>query len=224
MSYATSKKILVTRSVMPLLVFVGCCVTPSVGFTEELTAIDLTKPQSDSGVPLMKALALRRSERSFSAKELPLETLSNLLWAAGGVNRPDSGKRTVPSAVNRQEIDIYVAMKKGLYLYNAQHHVLSPVMAGDIRRFSGVQDFTEEAPVNLIYVADFARMSGDEDDKIFYSATDTGFISQNVYLFCASEGLSTVVLGWVDKPALAEIMNLKKEQRVILTQPVGYPE
>ena len=189
---------------------------------QELETIQLEKPQFDRGVKLMEALKKRRSTRSFSPKELPKDVLSNLLWAASGVNRPESGLRTAPTAVNWQEIDIYAAMKKGLYLYNAREHTLEPVMAKDLRASAGKQGFTQVAPVDLIYVADFSKMSGDEANKVFYSATDTGFISQNVYLFCASEGLVTVVLGRVDKPALAKAMNLKENQRVILTQPVGY--
>jgi SagB-type dehydrogenase family enzyme len=171
----------------------------------------------------MSALNKRRSARSFSSRELPVEVLSDLLWAAYGVNRPDEGLRTAPSARNMQEIDIYVAMKDGLYLYDPARHALEPVLPGDIREFTGKQDFTQAAPVNLIYVADSSRMSGDEQSDGFYAAVDTGFISQNVYLFCASEGLSTVVLGWVDKERLAGKMGLPGEKKVILTQPVGYP-
>lgn len=191
-------------------------------FAEKLEPIQLSQPQFNRGKLLMEALKERQTNRSFSSKELPLDVLSNLLWAADGINRPEAGKRTAPSAVNWQEIDIYVAMKKGLYLYNYKSNILEPVLAQDIREFTGKQDFTKDAPVNLIYVADFSRMSGDENKDKFYSAVDTGFISQNVYLFCASEGLATVVLGMVDKPALAKIMGLKDKQNIILTQPVGY--
>ena len=194
---------------------------------EELEPIELLPPQFDRGKLLMHALKERKSIRSFSQKELPLDVLSNLLWAAAGVNRPESGLRTTPTAVNWQEIDIYVAMKKGLYLYNPKDHRLEPVRAKDIREYTGVQEFTQIAPVNLIYVANFSKMSGqfaNTDTKVFYSATDTGFISQNVYLFCASEGLATVVIGWIEKPALALAMKLREEQKIILAQPVGYPE
>jgi len=192
---------------------------------EELKQIQLFKPQLESGSSLMRALQDRNSSRSFSDKELPDQLLSNLLWAAFGVNRPDSGKRTAPSAKNWQEIDIYVALAKGLFLYDAVSHTLKPVLAEDIRAAVGRQGFTSVAPVNLIYVADRGRMRGADDEaKDFYSATDTGFISQNVYLFCASEGLATVVLGYVDKPALEKKMGLRPDQKVILTQPVGYPE
>jgi SagB-type dehydrogenase family enzyme len=127
--------------------------------------------------------------------------------------------------VNWQEIDIYVAMAEGLYLYDAKAHSLSLVLAVDIRAQTGTQSFVKNAPVNLIYVADFSKITrADENVKIFYSAADTGFISQNVYLFCASEGLATVVRGLVDKTALAEVMNLRDDQKVILAQSVGYPE
>lgn len=191
-------------------------------FAEKPEPIQLSQPQFNRGKLLMEALKERQTNRSFSSKELPLDVLSNLLWAADGINRPEVGKRTAPSAVNWQEIDIYVAMKKELYLYNPEKNTLEPILAQDIREFAGKQDFTKDAPVNLIYVADFSRMSGDENKNNFYSAVDTGFVSQNVYLFCASEGLATVVLGMVDKPALAKIMGLKDKQKIILTQPVGY--
>ncbi|MDP8217668.1 MAG: SagB/ThcOx family dehydrogenase [Candidatus Theseobacter exili] len=172
----------------------------------------------------MKALNERHSSRSFSAKELSQQVLSNLLWASSGINRPKSGFRTAPSAVNRQEIDVYVALKSGLYLYDAKKHSLEPVIEEDIRAQVGVQAFTQTAPVSLVFVADYTKMgTASLDDKKFYSATDTGFISQNVYLFCASEGLSTVVLGWIDRPTLVKKMQLKDYQKVILTQPVGYP-
>ena len=148
-----------------------------------------------------------------------------MLWAAFGVNRPDSGKRTAPSAMNWQEIDIYVATVDGLYLYDAKRHALKPVLAEDIRALTGGQPFVREAPVNLVYVADFSRMGkAKADDKLFYSAADTGFISQNVYLYCASEGLATVVRGSIDRPDLAKVMRLRPDQRVVLAQSVGYPQ
>ena len=148
-----------------------------------------------------------------------------MLWAAFGVNRADAGKRTAPSARNWQEIDIYVATADGLYLYDAKGHMLKRVLAEDIRAMTGRQTYVREAPVNLIYVADFSRISSATDaDKAFYSAADTGFISQNVYLYCASEGLATVVRGLIDRPALATAMRLRSDQKVILAQSVGYPK
>ena len=192
---------------------------------EDTKSFTLPKPKLDTGRSLMQALKDRKSTRSFSTMPLPDQMLSNLLWAAFGVNRPESGKRTAPSAGNRQEIDIYVAMANGLYLFDAKAHALHPVLSKDIREITGRQRFTQVAPVNLIYVADYAKMGkGGKVQKDFYSATDTGFISQNVYLFCASEQLATVVLGMVDKPKLATAMKLRPDQHIILTQPVGYPK
>jgi SagB-type dehydrogenase family enzyme len=194
-------------------------------FSDELKAVQLLKPQVDRGRPLMQALKDRSSSRSFSSEKLPLQVLSNLLWSAFGVNRPESGKRTAPSAMNRQEIDIYVATADGLYLYNAKDNILSPVLAEDIRAITGRQGYVKEAPLNLIYVADFSRMGEEtKEEKEFYSAADTGFIGQNVYLFCASEDLATVVRGSIDRKALAKVMKLRPDQRIILAQSVGYPK
>ncbi len=191
---------------------------------QEPGPILLPEPQMDGGKPLMQVLKERQSTREFSSEKLPLQVLSDLLWAAFGINRPESGMRTAPSAVNWQDIDIYVALEEGLYLYDAAANRLNPILAEDIRAATGIQSFVSEVPVNLIYVSDFSRISvPEEDQKVFYSAADAGFISQNVYLFCASEGLATVVRNLVDKPALAKIMKLRPEQRIILTQSVGYP-
>ena len=194
-------------------------------FGEELKTIRLLKPQTDSGKPLMQVLKDRTSARAFSTEELPQQVVSNVLWAAFGVNRADSGKRTAPSAMNWQEIDVYVATSQGLYLYDAKAHELMLVLAEDIRGLTGSQSFVQNAPLNLIYVADLSRMGkADTEDKIFYSAADTGFISQNVYLYCASEGLATVVRGLVDRQTLAKKMKLRPDQKVILAQTVGYPK
>jgi len=205
------------------IMFLSLSVLPSHA-AENLQPIQLTPPRIESGKPLMTALSERQSLRSFSSRPLPIEVLSDLLWAADGINRPDSGKRTAPSARNWQEIDIYVAMEQGLYLYNAAMNTLDPVIAEDIRADVGLQGFTETAPVGLIYVTDVSKMSGEPDIDDFYSAVDTGFISQNVYLYSTSEGLSTVVLGMVNRDKLAERMGLTDNQKIVLTQPVGYPE
>ncbi|HOJ40071.1 MAG TPA: SagB/ThcOx family dehydrogenase, partial [bacterium] len=197
-------------------------VTAVIVSSQELQPISLPKPQMAGGKTLMEALSLRKSTREFSPQELPLQTLSDLLWAAFGINRPESGKRTAPSAVNWQEIDLYVATPKGVYLYEARTNQLKPVAAGDLRASFGRQPFVKTAPVVLAYVADYSKMGrASQTDKDFYSAVDTGFISQNVYLFCASAGLNTVVLGIVDRNALSQALSLKPEQKVILTQPVG---
>jgi SagB-type dehydrogenase family enzyme len=207
------------------LLFAFSFIYPALTFSEELKPIQLLKPQVDSGRPLMQVLKDRKSFREFSIEKLPIQVLSNLLWAAFGINRPDSGRRTAPSAANYQEIDIYVATADGLYLHDAKAHMLNPVLSEDIRALTGRQSFVKDAPINLIYVADFLRMSRPtNEDKEFYSAADTGFISQNVYLYCASEGLATVVRALIDRPALAKVMKLRPDQKITLAQSVGYPK
>jgi SagB-type dehydrogenase family enzyme len=215
-----------------VLVLTICLICPTYIRAEDansisaqgLKNIELPKPQTDGGKPLMQVLNERRTSREFSSEKLPLQVLSNMLWAANGINRPD-GKRTAPSARNMQEIDVYVAMEEGLYLYDAKAHALIGVLAKDIRAETGKQDFVKDAPVNLVFVADFSKMGKTSDDqKEFYAATDTGYISQNVYLYCASEGLATVVRGMVDKPACSAAMKLRSDQKIILAQTVGFPK
>lgn len=197
----------------------------TLSFAEELKAIQLPQPQLDRGRPLMQVLKDRSSSRSFRAEKLPLQVLSNLLWAGFGVNRPDTGNRTAPSAMNSQETDIYVATADGLYLYDAKSNELKPILPDDIRGLTGRQEFVKDAPVNLIYVADFSKIGAStKEDKKLYSAAGTGFISENVYLYCASEGLATVVRGSIDRQSLAKIMRLRPDQKVILAQSVGYPK
>jgi SagB-type dehydrogenase family enzyme len=146
-----------------------------------------------------------------------------MLWAAAGINRPESGRRTAPTAMNKQEIDVYVVSESGIYLYEAKSHTLKMIAAGDLRALAGKQDYVKDAAVNLIYVADFSRMSSSPDREL-YAAADTGFVSENVYLYCASAGLATVVRAYIDKPALAKAMKLKADQKIILAQSVGYPK
>jgi SagB-type dehydrogenase family enzyme len=190
---------------------------------QEQQAISLPKPHTEGGMPLMQALKARQSSREFSQEKLPLQVLSDLLWAAWGVNRPD-GRRTAPSASNRQEIEIYLAMADGLYLYEAEPHRLKPVLAADIRAKAGTQPFVAEAPLNLIYVADYAKMgTAKPEDRPVWAAADTGFIGQNVYLFCASQGLAAVFRAMVDREALGKAMGLRPDQRITFSQTVGYP-
>jgi len=191
---------------------------------DSLVAIQMPNPDTTGGKPLMQALKERKTSRSFSEKKLPDQVLSNLLWAAFGVNRPD-GHRTAPSARNWQEIDIYVATEAGLYLYEARPHSLRRVLPDDLRAATGMQDFVGKAPVNLVYVADLDKVGGQaSDDRDLFVAADCGFIAQNVYLYCASEGLSTVVRGMVDRQKLAKAMKLRSSQRILLAQTVGYPQ
>jgi len=188
-----------------------------------IETVPLPAAQKTGGMPLMEALQLRKSQRSFSSKELTSQQISNLLWAAYGTNRPD-GFRTVPAAKNWYEFDIYVLKSDGWFLYEVSKHALLIMGKEDLRIYGGTQDFVKAAPVILVYVADFDRMTGATDDqKKFFSAVDLGYISQNVYLWCASEGLATIILGQVDKPKVHEVLKLKPAQQVILSQPVAYP-
>jgi len=195
----------------------------TLALAQETKVMALPKPEMTGGRPLMEVLKDRKTIRTISNKPLPAQTLSNLLWAACGVNRPD-GRRTAPTAMNAQEIDVYVAMADGLYLFDAKAHALNLVVAKDLRGATGGQPFVREAPVNLIFVADLTKFRNASDEtKNFYSATDTGYISQNVYLYCASEGLATVVRGGVPREELSKAMGLRPDQKIILAQTVGYP-
>jgi SagB-type dehydrogenase family enzyme len=195
----------------------------SAAWAETPATIPLPKPNTTGGMPLMQALSARQSGREFSAEKLSPQALSNLLWAAYGVNRPD-GKRTAPSANNRQTIDVYVALAEGVYLYNAKEHRLDLVTAGDLRAATGQQPFVALAPLDLVYVADFAKMAETPDaTRTLYSAAETGFIGQNVYLYCASEGFSTVIRAMVNREELAKALHLRPEQKIMLSQTVGYP-
>lgn len=192
---------------------------------QDLQTIQLPPAQTEIGKPLMQALKFRQSSRSFNARPLPLQVLSNLLWAADGINRPESGKRTAPSAMNWQEVDIYVVLKDAAYVYDAKSHSLNPVVAGDLREASGRQSFTKDAPLNLAYVSDRARMTrASDEDKSVWGGADVGFIAQNVYLYCASEGLAVVVRGTVNRETLGPALKLRPDQTIILAQTVGYPK
>ncbi len=186
--------------------------------------IRLPDPKMEGGMPLMQALKERRSNREFSSEKLPIPLLSNLLWAAWGINRSD-GHRTAPSARNLQEIDVYAAMPEGLYLYEPTGHQLRRILNEDIRAATGNQDYVKDAALNLIYVADLNKSNIKEPEAIeFYSGTDTAFLAQNVYLFCASEKLATVVRGNINRQELAKIMKLRPDQKITLAQSVGFPK
>ena len=187
--------------------------------------ISLPAPQTDGGMPLMKALKSRHTTREFSEIKLSDQLLSNLLWAAWGINRPDTKKRTAPSAMNSQEIEIYVSTPSGVFLYDAEKNSLIQISADDVRDKTGIQDFVKTAPVNLVFVADYKKMSSPKDeDKEKYAFADAAFISENVYLFCASEGLVTGVRAYIDKDACSAALKLKPQEHVILGQAVGYPK
>ncbi len=192
--------------------------------TQVIETVNLPGPQESGGLPLYEALNLRQTIRNYTSKEPDMQTLSNILWAAYGVNRED-GKRTVPAARNWYEFDIYVVTAKGWYIYEPIAHRLDKMSSDDLREYAGRQDFVHTAPVTFIYVADYDRMDNATNEiKDFYSAVNLGYISQNVYLSCASEGMGTCVLGQVDRDKIREVFNLRSGQRVVLSQCMGYPE
>ncbi|MBN2681910.1 MAG: SagB/ThcOx family dehydrogenase [Bacteroidales bacterium] len=194
-----------------------------ISFSQSDT-LKLPNPQTTGGKPLMEALKDRQSQRNFDPKrEISDQILSNLLWAANGINRPETGNRTAPSAVNWQEIDIYISLKTGTYKYLHKEHALLKINSKDLRNGIGKQEFTGIAPLNFVYVADYSRMGSATSSKEFYAATDCGFVAQNVYLFCASEGLATVVLGAIDREKICEMLDLNNNQHVVLCQTIGYP-
>ena len=187
-------------------------------------SIGLPAPKKSGGMPLMEALAKRSTARAFATNELPPQQTSSLLWSAFGINRPD-GKRTAPSANDRQETDVYVLLKSGAYVYSAKFNKLDLIVAEDIRALGGTQAFVKDAPVTLIYVTDLAKMGkGSDENKKNTANIDVGYISQNVYLFCASEGLVTGARGSVDRATLGSRLKLRPDQMIILAQSVGHPK
>jgi SagB-type dehydrogenase family enzyme len=203
-----------------LVLMLNCSV---LSFAAGSDSIQLPNPQKEGGKPLMSALNDRMTTRTFSGDKIPMQTLSNLLWAACGINRPD-GRRTAPSAKNWQETDIYVATADGVYLYDAKKNALDTILTRDIRAMTGSQEYVKDAPVILIYVADYSKVKEVGTDKQILVGADVGLIAENVYLFCASEGLATVVRALIDRDALAKELKLRPEQKIILDQCVGYPK
>lgn len=184
----------------------------------------LPKPRQSGGMPLLQALRRRESRREFNPRALPAPTLSELLWAAAGINRPKLGGRTAPSAMNSQEVTLYAALAEGLYRYEPVSHRLQLVSATDVRRVTGYQDFVDTAPLDLVYVADHATMKlVPAAQREAYAFAAAGAMAQNVYLYCASEGLATVIRAWFDRGALSHAMGLGADQQLLLAQTVGLP-
>ena len=196
---------------------------PAVGDAASTTY--LPAANTTGGSPLMQALAQRQSQREFDPAPLPLQMLSDLLWAAAGINRPELAGRTAPSAMNAQEVDVYVALPEGLYRYAAPTQTLHLVSATDVRRVTGYQDFVDTAPLDLVLVADHSRMKlvpAAQREAFAFAAA--GAMAQNVYLYCASSGLAAVIRAWLDRDALAQAMGLTNDQQVLLSQTVGRPK
>jgi SagB-type dehydrogenase family enzyme len=187
--------------------------------------ITLPPPAKEGGMGLLEALQKRHSSRFFSSEPLNMDQLSGLLWAANGINRSEVGKRTAPSSMNYQELDVFVCLPEGAYRYDPIAHGLEKVVSGDIRSLTGKQDFVGKAALNLVYVADYRKVpDGFSDRQWRASHTNAGFVAQNVYLFCAANNLAVVVRGWFEESEIASALKLDSAQCVILCQTVGWPE
>ena len=196
---------------------------PSMAIAQDFQPVALPSPRNEGGMPILTALKLRHSTREYSDRAVPVQTLSELLWAAFGINRPN-GDRTAPYWRHAMVIDIYAVMAAGVWLYEPKAHALLPHLQGDFRTHTGLQDFVARAALELVYVAHGERMTDiSPEDRRLYASVDAGFIGQNVYLFCASEGLATVFRGSVDYQKLARILKLPDQQFVTFAQTVGYP-
>ena len=201
-----------------------CCLLCSLSTFAADKVIQLSKPNMQRQGSVMKALADRQSTREYSTKALSNQDLSDLLWAANGINRPQTGKRTAPSAMNKQDVDVYVVMPQGIYLYNAKAHQLDIVAEGDYRAaVAGQQAWVKDAPVSLVLVSDLSRFGASGKPHFAtMGAVDVGIVSQNISLFCASAGLATVPRGSMDAEKLGKALKLTDSQLLVLNQPVGY--
>lgn len=189
-----------------------------------VSTLPLAPARTGEAWPLMRALQQRQSQRAFDPAPLAHPVLSDLIWATAGVNRPDAGGRTAPSAMNAQEVDLYVALPGGLYRYDPPQHQLLMVMDTDVRRVTGYQDFVDSAPLDLIYVAHHGRMSlVPAAQREAYAWLAAGAMAQNAYLYCAGVGLATVLRAWIDRHALAQAMGLSNDEQVLVAQTVGRP-
>ena len=195
---------------------------PARGSTDP--CLSLPAPRTHGGLPLMDALSRRRSTREFAATAIPPDMLSDLLWAASGVSSSD-GHRTAPSALNAQEIDVYLALPQGAYRYDAARHDLQLIASSDVRRVTGYQDFVDDAPLDLVFVADYRRMTlVPVSQRECYASVAAGAVAQNVYLYAASVGLASVLRGWINRDAIATALGLSHDEHVLLSQTVGFPK
>ena len=198
----------------------------SVSYAQKPKDIQLNAPNKTGGKSIMQSLADRHSDREFDSKELSVQEISDLLWAANGVNRPD-GRRTAPSAMNKQEVDVYVLLKDGAYLYDAAKHVLKGVATGDHRALIGGgprgNQPSSTPPVGLVLVSDLSKFGANVGDRAFQmGALDAGIVSQNINLFCSGKGFSTVPRMSMDNDGLKKVLNLSDSQIPMLNNPVGY--
>lgn len=212
------------QTTLGLLAAAGVAMAPHLSAAQDLSPIELPPPRADFGRSLAQALKARRSERNFAPRALPALVLSELLWSAYGVNRPATQDRTAPSWRHARETEIFAVMPEGAWRYDPIAHRLVPQLVGDIRGLAGEQEYVGTAPLNLVYVSDATHLSGvSAQEQRRFAAADTGFIGQNVYLYCASEGLSCVFRGSLDQQRLAATLKLAETQFIEFAQTVGYP-
>lgn len=202
---------------------IGLVTVTIPGALAGLEPIDLPAPSRTGGRPLQEVLRDRQSTKAFDSAPLSRRELSNLLWAAFGINRPDSGKRTAASAFDCRDITVYVVLAEGAYAYDASANRLVPAATGDLRPLAATQAYARQAPVQLVYVSDHGKIDDrHRDRKAFYAAFHAGAISQNVYLYCASAGLACVVRDSLDRPALVQALDLGPDFHVVIAQTVGF--
>jgi nitroreductase len=199
------------------LLIVSCCAV----FAKDGDIV-LPEPDLKGGKPFMQCVAERRTSRSFSAEALPLQTVSEILFVADGITRKD-GRKTVPTARNKQNQSVYAFTSDGVYLYNAKKHQLELKIKGDHRAKCGLQDFHKVSPLVLVFVSDMDAVGNTEQQQALYAGNHSGSASQNVYLYAASKGLSTVVCGLLNRKQLKELLKLADDHMVIFSQPIGYP-
>jgi len=216
------------QSLLRHTLYAGCALlfiaSAGVSAAQDNTVSALPPPQLNRGKPLMQVFKERKTTREFASRDLSGADLSNLLWAGFGINRPKTGGHTAPSALNMQETSLYVCMARGVFVYDAKANVLKRISTKDIRKITGTQDYVGTAPVNVVLVADYARMGKvpQRTQQTILATADAAYISANMYLYCASEGLATVVRASIDKPVLAKELGLTSTQDIMLAQSVGY--
>ena len=194
-------------------------------YSQELKEIKLNAPDKTRGSAVMKALSDRHSDREYDTKELSLQDLSDLLWAANGINRQD-GKRTAPSAMDRREIDVYMINKDGAYLYDVNEHSLKPISSGDFRKaVAAQQDFAATAPISIVLVANLEKLGDPTKEGTRMTANfDAGIVCQNINIFCSAVGLATVPRGSMNQNELRVALKLSETQIISINNPVGYPK
>lgn len=207
-----------------IIICILACAFLGFSYAQELKTIPLSPPDTNRGLPVMKALKVRASASDFDTLKLRDQDLSDLIWAANGINRPENGRRTAPSAINAQDIDVYVCREEGIYLYDAKKHALEPVVPGDHRLLiADRQKSFARAPVILLLVSDISRFRGGDDSlKLVWAAEDAGIVSQNIAVFCAGAGLKTRPRAIMDQAKLRQVLKLKDTQHLMLNNPVSY--